>query len=84
MHDYDKAIDDFTTMIRLDPTNVEGYLRRAYAWSQKPDVNKAVADLSEAIRLDPKNAYAFYGRSQCCAKKGKRPSPRSDFEMHQA
>lgn len=60
--DYDKAIEEFTTVIRLDPKQFGAFRWRGFAYAEKKEFDKAIDDLSEAIRLDPKNARAFYGR----------------------
>ena len=67
--EYDKAIDDFTMMIRLHPKNAAGYLHRAYAWSQKPDDDKAIADYTAAIEIDPHEIAAYDGRAHVWIRK---------------
>ena len=51
--DYDKAIDDFTDAIRIDPKYATAYYNRGLVWKAKGDNDKAMADYDEAIRLDP-------------------------------
>jgi tetratricopeptide (TPR) repeat protein len=48
--DYDKAIADFTEVIRFDPS-VENYRLRADAYIGKKDYDNAIADYTEMIRL---------------------------------
>lgn len=52
-HDYDKAIAEFTEVIRLDPEDAGAYHNRAHAYCSKKEYAKAVADYNEAIRLTP-------------------------------
>jgi Flp pilus assembly protein TadD len=46
----DKAIADFTELIRLDPTG-EAYYDRGKAYQRRGDTGKAELDLNEARRL---------------------------------
>ncbi len=52
--EYDKAIEDFSESIRLDPANAESHMFRGMTWSCKKDYDKAQKDFDEAHRLDPK------------------------------
>jgi lipoprotein NlpI len=60
--EYDKAIEDYTAAIRLEP-NASYYVSRASAWNNKQDFDRAIEDYSEAVRLDPKYAWAQLGRA---------------------
>jgi tetratricopeptide (TPR) repeat protein len=65
----ERAIEDFTEAIKLDPKHARAYSARGAARAQQaPD--KALADLDEAIKLDPKLAEAFAERGQLYARKG--------------
>ena len=64
--EYDKAIADYTQVIRLDPKYVFAYRERGIA-SKKERDGKAIADFNEAIRLDPKYAFAYYDRGSISA-----------------
>ena len=59
---YDKAIEDFSEAIRLDPGHAISFMRRGNAYKARQEHDKAINDYSEAIRLDPKSAVAFYNR----------------------
>ena len=50
---YDKAIADYTQVIRLDPNDAKGYSNCASAYTAKRDLDAAVADLTRAIRWIP-------------------------------
>ena len=57
-----KAIEDFSFAIRLNPRYAEAYARRAHCWlhlgHEAANAEKAIADMSEAIRLDePRKGY---------------------------
>lgn len=55
---YQEAVDDFTTLIEIEPT-VEGYLGRADAWLELGEDEKAELDLSNAFKA-PGNARGYY------------------------
>jgi Tfp pilus assembly protein PilF len=58
-----KAIDDCTQAIRMNPNYAEAHCRRGHAYLKAGDLNKAMADLVETIRLKPDFAEAFYLRA---------------------
>lgn len=51
--DYDKAIEDYTKAIELDPTFAVAYYRRGGVWESKGDYDKAIADYEKAVELKP-------------------------------
>jgi tetratricopeptide (TPR) repeat protein len=60
--EYDKAIADFTEVIRLVPKSPTGYYNRGLSYAKNKDYDKAIADFTEAIRLDPKNDASYHNR----------------------
>lgn len=55
--DYDKAIDYYSSAIRLDPTEAVYYQNRGNLWHKdKRDFDKALADYDEALQLRPMEA----------------------------
>jgi tetratricopeptide (TPR) repeat protein len=54
----DRAIDDFTAAIRLNPNRSDTYIHRGLAWAKKRDFNRAIADFSDAIPRDPSGAFS--------------------------
>jgi tetratricopeptide (TPR) repeat protein len=62
-NDYDKAIEEFSQAIRLDPKYPGAYHSRGRAWEGKRDTEKAIADYTEAIRVDPKFTQAYVSRN---------------------
>ncbi len=60
--EYDKAIEDYSEAIRLDPKYAAAYTNRGTTWQDKKEYDKAVADYDRAILIDPKYALAFYDR----------------------
>jgi len=53
--EFDKAIQEFTRVIQLEPNNVQAYAWRGIAYRDKdnPDLDRAIADLTQALRLSP-------------------------------
>lgn len=60
--EWDKAIKDYTEVIRLEPKNPSGFYYRGCALAENGEAAKAIEDFNETIRLDPKYPHAFYGR----------------------
>lgn len=61
--DYDKAIADYTEIIRLDPESAKAYINRGLAYYLNNEYDKAIADYNEAIRLDPESAEPYSHRA---------------------
>ena len=49
--DFDRAIADYSQMIRLNPKNASAYYRRADAYYRKKDNASAIADFKKAAEL---------------------------------
>jgi len=58
----DKALEEFTEAIRLDPNFVNAYLLRVYIYSLRGQNDQGADDLSEIIRIDPNNALSYMSR----------------------
>jgi tetratricopeptide (TPR) repeat protein len=57
---YNRAISDFSAVIRLDPNNAPIYIARgmAYEYSER-NYNETIDNFNSAIRLDPNNARYY-------------------------
>ena len=51
LEQYDRAIDDYGQMIRIDPKSVEAYIERGRSCVKKNDKFASVADFDQAIKL---------------------------------
>jgi tetratricopeptide (TPR) repeat protein len=51
--DYNKALEDFTTAIRLNPNFVEAYYRRAIIYQKTGNTSQAITELETAMRINP-------------------------------
>ena len=55
---YSDAIDDYDTVLRLDPTLADAFNARGEVWRKKGNFPKAVGDFAAALRLNPDHAAA--------------------------
>ncbi|MCP4619207.1 MAG: DUF1311 domain-containing protein [Bradyrhizobium sp.] len=55
---YSDAIDDYDTVLRLDPTLADVFNARGEIWRKKGNGPKAVADFAAALRLSPDHPAA--------------------------
>ena len=74
--DFDAAIRDFDSAMKLNPNDVIVVTTRGNAWYAKQDYDKAIRDYEQAIRLDPKNATTVTSRGNASGRQeGLRASP---------
>ncbi len=59
---FDRAVQDLTEAIRLDPHRATAYQNRGAAYNGLGQYERAIEDLSRAIELDPSNAGAYTNR----------------------
>ena len=76
----DKAIDDYSDAIRLDPNDATHNISRGFAWNEKREYGKAIADFDEAIRLNPKSPPAYLGRGEAWGGKREFDKAIADFD----
>ena len=62
--EYDRAIEDYTSAIILDPANPLGYLARGVAYMAKKNYDQAIADFTKTIQRVPKEAKAYDQRAK--------------------
>ena len=80
--DYDRAIEYFGEVVRLNPQNAEAYNFRAVAWKYKGEFDNMIRDCTEAIRIDPKFAAAYHNRGR--AWRGKKDYDKAIEDFTQA
>jgi tetratricopeptide (TPR) repeat protein len=68
--DYNKAIEDSSRAIRIEPNSAVTYVIRARAYFEIGDLDKAIADSTQAIRRDRNNIGAYTIRSSAYVEKG--------------
>jgi Tfp pilus assembly protein PilF len=67
---YDRAIEDYTQAIMIDPNYVLPYINRGLAYKSKGNYDRAIEDYTQAIMIDPKNALAYNNRGGVYHAKG--------------
>ena len=67
---YDRAIDDFSTVIRLKPDDADAFNNRGIAYKKKGQYDRAIDDYNTAIRLKPDYTLVFNNRGYAYYKKG--------------
>ena len=66
---YDKAIDDFTAAIGLEPKNAFAYERRGDCHMNNGHYDKAAKDFGIALNIDPASSFAKEGMEKLAAEK---------------
>ena len=56
---FDRAVDDWSKIVELEPENAESYIGRAKLRLDRQEWDKAIADLTLAINIDPNDAYCY-------------------------
>lgn len=68
--DNDRAISDYSEVIRISPNFIGAYYYRGFAYGRKGDLDHAIADFTDAIRLNPNLAEVFQSRGLGYGMKG--------------
>jgi lipoprotein NlpI len=68
--DYDRAIEDYTQAIRLNPKDTHALFNRGNTYRVKRDFDHSIADYDQMIRLDPRQFEAFNNRGVAHYLKG--------------
>jgi tetratricopeptide (TPR) repeat protein len=76
---YEKAIQEFDTILINNPNCQSAYVWRALAWSKRNEWDKAIADLDKAIDLMPWDATAYGRRAGCHMQKNEFKAAVDDF-----
>ncbi len=77
--DYDKAIDDFSASIAIEP-GISDYKERAYCFSLKGDRERAIVDFTAALELEPDDVWALTNRGSLYEQEGEIDKALADYE----
>lgn len=75
-----KAIDDFTKAIELQPAYATSYYNRALLYKQTGDWSKAVDDFSKSLVFEPNSPETYTNRAIAYDHLGERPKALEDFD----
>ena len=79
--EYDRAIADYDTAIKLNPKNATAYNNRGIAYSKKGEYDRAIADYDTAIKLNPNYAMTYSNRGVAYDGKGQYDRAIADYDM---
>jgi tetratricopeptide (TPR) repeat protein len=77
--DFPRAIDAFSRVIALDPTNLEATYDRAVCWLSIGENDSALAGLTAAISIDPTYVNAYLNRGTIYARRDDFARAAEDF-----
>jgi tetratricopeptide (TPR) repeat protein len=69
--DFDRAIEDYSEAIRLDPNFAVAFNNRGVGYQRKNQYDRAIENYDEAIRLNPQYVLAFINRSNAHRSKAR-------------
>ena len=84
LHDYSRAIADYTRATALNPQFAEAFYDRGEAYRMQRDYGRAITDFTEAIRLNPRYGDAFYQRGNSYLEGPKADYRRAIADYNQA
>lgn len=66
----DKAIEDYSRVIQIQPDFLDSYVARGYSYAKKGDLERAIEDYSLALRVDPDQFEARFNRALAYEQQG--------------
>ena len=60
--EYQEAIDDYTSAIKINPDDADAYVNRGAAYHNLGKHQEAIDDFNTAIKINPDYAKAYYNR----------------------
>jgi tetratricopeptide (TPR) repeat protein len=79
--EYDRAIQDFDQVIKLNPNDTAAFNNRGVAYVDKHEYDRAIQDFDQAIKLNPNYALAFNNRGVAYADKGQYDRTIQDYDQ---
>ncbi|MEW6145444.1 MAG: tetratricopeptide repeat protein [Thermodesulfobacteriota bacterium] len=78
-NDPDRAIEDYSRSIVLNPSNPTAYANRGICYADKGKLDAAIHDYTKAIELNSKESHFYYNRGNAYLIKGDLVSAINDF-----
>lgn len=75
-----KAFEDFSRAVKLDPNRVDGYIGRANTLNTMGRYEEALIDYDRAIEIDPQLANAYVNRGSVYSHLGQYKKAIADYE----
>ncbi|MDH3476281.1 MAG: tetratricopeptide repeat protein [Rhodospirillales bacterium] len=76
----ERAIEEFSRALVLDPRHANAYYNRANAFADLGQHGRAVEDYTAAIRLEPDHDFAFFNRANAYSAKGDQGRAVQDYK----
>ena len=80
MSKYDDAISDFSSSIKLEPTNPYWYLNRSKIYQLKGELKKAKTDIDDAVKASKESAIYLAERGNFYSQIGEYEKANNDFQ----
>ena len=80
LNKYERAIEDFSKAIALNPDDAEAYYNRGIAYAKLNKHERAIEDYGKAIALNPNYAEAYNNRGVAYAKLNKYERAIEDYD----
>ena len=77
----EKAFEDFSRAIDMDPSRADAYLGRANTLNTLGRYEESLPDYNRAIEIDPKLANAYANRGSAYSQLGQYQKAIADYEM---
>ena len=77
----EKAFEDFSRAIDMDPSRADAYLGRANTLNTPGRYEESLPDYNRAIEIDPKLANAYANRGSAYSQLGQYQKAIADYEM---
>ncbi|HEY9711874.1 MAG TPA: tetratricopeptide repeat protein [Chroococcales cyanobacterium] len=77
----EKAIADYSELLKLNPDDDDTYNYRAKAYEKTRHYKEAIADYSKAISIYPEfSGSSYYGRGRCYEALGQKDRAKADYD----
>ncbi|WP_410172242.1 tetratricopeptide repeat protein, partial [Dolichospermum planctonicum] len=79
LKDKQKAIDDYTQAININPNDADAYNNRGLVRSELGNKQGAIDDYTQAIKINPNYSYAYNNRGIVRSELGNKPGAIDDY-----